>query len=227
MGTYIFTTIMGAAVIELVSEFIPLSANSPLRKYLRYIIALVLAIVIVTPVAKLINHNGADIFSYFDNIPEAETSISEYQYICVTENAVSEPDALGNITSEAPLLCDLYIRECCLGIIEKTKTALADKFSVDADYINMNVSVDLTDKENIKEIKKGLNSCAGYIRGQLAKNLNLRITPELTFVEDTSLAYGAKIEKIISGFTYAEHPEDEVTETNAFDELLDDEDDDE
>ena len=150
MGNYIFTTIMGAAVIELVSEFIPLSANSPLRKYLRYIIALVLAIVIVTPVAKLINHNGADIFSYFDNIPEAETSISEYQYICVTENAVFEADALGNITSEAPLLCDLYIRECCLGIIEKTKTALADKFSVDADYFNMNVSVDLTDKENIK-----------------------------------------------------------------------------
>ena len=53
-----------------------------------------------------------------------------------------------------------------------------------------------------KDIKKGLNSSAGYIRGQLAKNLNLRITPELTFVEDTSIAYGAKIEKIISGFTY-------------------------
>ncbi|MBE6585802.1 MAG: 30S ribosome-binding factor RbfA [Ruminococcaceae bacterium] len=53
-----------------------------------------------------------------------------------------------------------------------------------------------------KEIKKGLASCSGFIRGQIAKNLNLRITPELTFVEDTSIAYGAKIEKIISGFTY-------------------------
>ena len=77
-----------------------------------------------------------------------------------------------------------------------------------------------------KTVKKGLDSSAPYIRGQLAKNLNLRITPELTFVEDTSIAYGAKIEKIISGFTYAEHPEEETAEKDAFDELLDDEDDD-
>ncbi len=60
-----------------------------------------------------------------------------------------------------------------------------------------------------KAVKKGLESSSSYIRGQLAKNLNLRITPELSFVEDTSIAYGAKIEKIISGFTYVEHPEDE------------------
>ncbi len=60
-----------------------------------------------------------------------------------------------------------------------------------------------------KAVKKGLQSSAAYMRGQLAKNLNLRITPELTFVEDTSIAYGAKIEKIISGFTYVEHVEDE------------------
>ena len=68
-----------------------------------------------------------------------------------------------------------------------------------------------------KDIKKGLNSSAGYIRGQLAKNLNLRITPELTFVEDTSIAYGAKIEKIISGFTYvteefAEEKQPQITD---------------
>ena len=72
-----------------------------------------------------------------------------------------------------------------------------------------------------KTVKKGLDSSAPYVRGQLAKSLNLRITPELTFVEDTSIAYGAKIEKIISGFTYAEHPEEEATEKDAFDELLD------
>jgi len=76
-----------------------------------------------------------------------------------------------------------------------------------------------------KEIKKGLASCAGFIRGQIAKNLNLRITPELTFVEDTSIAYGAKIEKIISGFTYAEQPEEENTEISALDALLDEDED--
>ena len=55
-----------------------------------------------------------------------------------------------------------------------------------------------------KQVQKGLEAAAGYIRTQLAKSLNLRVTPELTFLEDTSIAYGAKIEKIISGFTYSE-----------------------
>lgn len=77
-----------------------------------------------------------------------------------------------------------------------------------------------------KEIKKGLASCAGFIRGQIAKNLNLRITPELTFVEDTSIAYGAKIEKIISGFTYTEDAPEETAETSALDDLLDEDDED-
>ena len=76
-----------------------------------------------------------------------------------------------------------------------------------------------------KTVKKGLDSSAPYIRGQLAKNLNLRITPELTFVEDTSIAYGAKIEKIISGFTYTEDAPEETAETSALDDLLDEDED--
>lgn len=61
-----------------------------------------------------------------------------------------------------------------------------------------------------KEVKKGLLAASGYIRGQLAKNMNLRITPELTFIEDNSIEYGAKISKIIEGFTYTSQPDDNV-----------------
>ena len=64
-----------------------------------------------------------------------------------------------------------------------------------------------------KQVQKGLESSASYIRGQIAKSLNLRITPELSFCEDTSIAYGAKIEKIISGFTYTDDaPAEETSE---------------
>ena len=70
-----------------------------------------------------------------------------------------------------------------------------------------------------KAVQKGLASSAPYIRGQLAKALNLRVTPELTFVEDTSIAYGAKIEKIISGFTYVTEPEEETDGLDALDAL--------
>ena len=48
------------------------------------------------------------------------------------------------------------------------------------------------------EIKKGLQSAHGYIRRALATQLNLRITPELTFIPDTSAEYGANISRILN-----------------------------
>ena len=58
-----------------------------------------------------------------------------------------------------------------------------------------------------KEVKMGLRSSAGFIRGQVSKNLNLRITPELTFIEDGSIEYGAKISKILEGITFTDEEE--------------------
>ena len=49
------------------------------------------------------------------------------------------------------------------------------------------------------ETDKGLSSAAGFARGQLAKRLNLRITPEISFVYDASLEHGMKIAKILNG----------------------------
>ncbi len=43
----------------------------------------------------------------------------------------------------------------------------------------------------------GLRSAEGYIRRQLAKNLNLRNTPQITFVLDESIAYGVRMSKLI------------------------------
>ena len=43
----------------------------------------------------------------------------------------------------------------------------------------------------------GLKSAEGYIRKQLAKTLNLRNTPTLTFVLDNSIEYGATMSKKI------------------------------
>ena len=61
-----------------------------------------------------------------------------------------------------------------------------------------------------KEVKAGLRAASGFIRGQISKNLNLRITPELTFVEDGSIEYGAKISKILEGITFTD--DEEATE---------------
>ena len=57
------------------------------------------------------------------------------------------------------------------------------------------------------ECEKGLASAAGFARGQLARRLNLRITPEITFVYDGSMEHGMKIAKILNELDIA--PEDE------------------
>ena len=62
-----------------------------------------------------------------------------------------------------------------------------------------------------KEIKKGLMAASGFIRGQIARRMNLRITPEITFIEDGSIEYGAKISKILEGITITD-PDEEVGE---------------
>ena len=90
-----------------------------------------------------------------------------------------------------------------------------------------NVGIGAKTAEDKKEIAKGLKSSAGYIRRQVAQRLNLRITPELTFVEDTSITYGAHIAELLNGITYADDAEesdaDDTDDTDDTDEVEDDE----
>ncbi|MGI6069048.1 MAG: 30S ribosome-binding factor RbfA [Blautia sp.] len=58
----------------------------------------------------------------------------------------------------------------------------------------------------------GLNSAEGYIRRQLAKNLNLRNTPQITFVLDESIEYGVTMSKLIDDVTKKEISVDEDEE---------------
>ena len=60
-----------------------------------------------------------------------------------------------------------------------------------------------------KEVAKGLKSCAGYVRRELAQRLNLRMTPELTFYEDHSIEHGAHISKLLNGIEISAPDEDE------------------
>lgn len=47
----------------------------------------------------------------------------------------------------------------------------------------------------------GLRSAEGYIRRQLAHSINLRNTPEITFVLDQSIEYGVRMSKMIDDVT--------------------------
>lgn len=63
-----------------------------------------------------------------------------------------------------------------------------------------------------KEIQKGLKTAAGFIRRELAHSLNLRITPELTFLRDDSITYGAHIASILNNLEITEPDEDETAD---------------
>ncbi len=51
----------------------------------------------------------------------------------------------------------------------------------------------LGNEEQGKATIEGLKSAAGFIRRQLAREINLRNTPEITFVLDQSIAYGVSM----------------------------------
>lgn len=63
-------------------------------------------------------------------------------------------------------------------------------------------------KDDNEGVKKGLNSAMGYIRSQLAHNLDLRQTPELKFIRDDSIEHGAHIEKLLNSVSIKDKDEE-------------------
>ena len=55
----------------------------------------------------------------------------------------------------------------------------------------------LGDEKEQADTYEGLNSALGFIKRQLAKNLNLRNTPQITFIMDQSIEYGVRMSKLI------------------------------
>ena len=55
------------------------------------------------------------------------------------------------------------------------------------------IYISVLDKSDCAQVLKGLKSASGYLRRELGRSLNLRNTPELTFVQDDSIDKGAHI----------------------------------
>lgn len=55
----------------------------------------------------------------------------------------------------------------------------------------------LGDAKSQEDTLAGLRSASGFIKSKLAKTINLRNTPEITFVMDQSIAYGVNMSKMI------------------------------
>ena len=69
----------------------------------------------------------------------------------------------------------------------------------------------LGDEQAQKDTLAGLRSAEGYIRHSLAQSINLRNTPQITFIIDQSIEYGVRMSHFI----------DEVNKNSTYKEMED------
>lgn len=80
--------------------------------------------------------------------------------------------------------------------ISAMTSVVAVEVTPDLKFCKAYISV-LGDEQARKDTHDGLKSAEGYIRKQLARNINLRNTPQITFVMDQSIEYGVNMSKLI------------------------------
>ena len=68
------------------------------------------------------------------------------------------------------------------------------------------------DDQKKKETMEGLASASGFIRGELARRVNLRNTPMLKFILDDSIAYGVEMSRRIDEVRAADKKAEEERE---------------
>ena len=80
------------------------------------------------------------------------------------------------------------------------------------DFRSCKVYISVLGECNEKELKKGLKSCAPYLRRELGQSLSLRYTPELIFEIDHSMEQGAHISALIEALDLPHDEEEEESE---------------
>ncbi len=92
-------------------------------------------------------------------------------------------------------------------IADKMITVTSASVSGDLKFAKIYYSV--LEEHDPKELASVLKTAAGYIRRRLAETLNLRVTPELSFIEDSGAKHGADIAAILRDIGASENGGDE------------------
>ena len=96
------------------------------------------------------------------------------------------------LKKEISIIIDQDLRnQNITGLISVTKVKTAPDLRTARVYISL---LNCKSKKNTME---GIKKASGYIRSEIAKRVNLRYTPELTFEIDESMEYGSRIESIL------------------------------
>ena len=80
-------------------------------------------------------------------------------------------------------------------ISDKMISVTSAEVSGDLKFAKIYYSV--LEEHDPKQLAAALKAASGYIRKRLAQTVNLRITPELSFIEDSGAKHGADIAAIL------------------------------
>lgn len=110
------------------------------------------------------------------------------------KNSIKNTRVNGEVQKE---LSSLISREIKDPRINPMTTVVSVEVAPDLKHAKVYISV-LGDEESRKATYEGLRSAAPFMRRELAKRINLRNTPELSFVMDQSIEYGVNMSKLIN-----------------------------
>lgn len=88
--------------------------------------------------------------------------------------------------------------------IHPMTTVMGVEVTPDLKFAKIFISV-MGDDEAKEKTMQGLKKSASFARHQLADRMNLRNTPELTFVLDNSIEYGVKMSQRIDEVIRSDH----------------------
>lgn len=82
--------------------------------------------------------------------------------------------------------------------------------SKDLQYVKVFVSIYGTESAKL-ETMEGLKACTSFVRRELGHRISLRHTPEIHFVQDSSLEQGDRLINLINNITNPYHQPEEVS----------------
>lgn len=109
------------------------------------------------------------------------------------KNSIKNTRINGEVQKELSRLIATEIKD---PRIHPMTSVVAVEVAPDLKNAKVYISV-LGDEEAREATRQGLKSAASFMRGQLAKTINLRNTPELHFIMDQSIEYGVNMSKLI------------------------------
>lgn len=86
-----------------------------------------------------------------------------------------------------------------IGFVSITGVDVAPDFKNASVYVSI-----LGDEKKQKAAMAGLFSATGYIQGELGKRLELRLTPAIQFIQDSSLERGSRVLEIMHRIEHEE-----------------------